>query len=186
MVKYLVIVPLVFCMAHANLVTNGDFEQEISVGWTQMSTGGNTLIDRSPYYDPDPDYEARVYKYASNGYGQLYQKVDVVNTDIEFSCSAKLGAFDNNPGDWGAGALILSYMDATSEVLGETRIYRRSDADCPWVDGPNLHLIMAPDENWNDYAFNITDELQNIAAIDPIQVTQIQVSMYDTTKYCGS
>ncbi|MEO0216642.1 MAG: hypothetical protein ABIL14_06470 [candidate division WOR-3 bacterium] len=38
-----------------NLITNGDFEQDISVEWTKDTSGYYIYIDRATNYEPDPD-----------------------------------------------------------------------------------------------------------------------------------
>lgn len=183
--RYLGVIVIMVSLASAtNLVTNGDFEQDLASGWTESSLGG--IIDRSTDYHPDADYEVQVYKYSSSGIVSLSQIVDIDNTDIDFSCKAKMYALDNTVGDWAAAAVALIYLNETNSVLGETRIYRPSDGDCPWVDTPRLHLIYVPDENWLDYTFNINDELQNLPIIDPSYVDKIQVVLFDEADYCGA
>ena len=46
----------------AVLLTNGDFEEVLTSGWTQTIQGENyyDTLDRGIDFDPDPDYEARV------------------------------------------------------------------------------------------------------------------------------
>ena len=44
-----------------NLLTNGDFEQDLTVGWTYTDSGyGTHYADRQTGYQPDPDEAARV------------------------------------------------------------------------------------------------------------------------------
>ncbi len=175
---------MVSLVSATNLVVNGEFEQDLTSGWTESVVGGG-IIDRATQYQPDPDYEVQVYKYSSSGSVSLLQNVDIDNTDIDFTCSARMYALDNTVGDWAATAVGLVYLNDANSVLGETRIYRPSDGDCPWVDTPRLHLIYVPDESWHDYTFNIHDELQNLPIIDPNNVAKIQVVLYGEADYCG-
>jgi hypothetical protein len=187
MKKYLIVMLMLVSIVFAdNLLVNGDFEQTLSVGWQQTTLGIPFIIDRATHYDGDPDYEALVLKSSSNGFASLHQIVALLSTDIIFSCNAKLYAYDNTYGDWAGAAVILSYMDASNTILGETRICRISDADCPWADSPTLHLIIATDGNWNNYSFNIADELTNLSGINPLEVSNIQIALFDTSKWCGS
>ncbi|KPJ72849.1 hypothetical protein AMJ52_04940 [candidate division TA06 bacterium DG_78] len=186
MKKYLIVmVTLVSIVLADNLLTNGDFEQELDVGWQQTTLGIPFIIDRATYYDGDQNYEALVLKSSSNGFASLHQLVALPSTDINFSCNAKLHAYDNTTGDWAGAAVIVSYMNASNTILGETRICYFSDADCPWTDSPTLHLIIAADDNWNNYSFNITDELTNLSGVNPLEVSKLQIALFDTSKWCS-
>jgi hypothetical protein len=187
MKKYLIVILTLACVVFAdNLLANGDFEQDLSIGWQQTTLGIPFIIDRATHYDGDPNYEALVLKSSSNGFASLHQIVTLPTTDIDFICSAKLYAYDNTAGDWAGAAIILSYMNASNTILGETRICRISDADCPWVDSPTLHLIIATDGNWNNYSFTIADELTNLSGVNPLEVSKLQIALFDTSKWCGS
>jgi hypothetical protein len=187
MKKYLIVILMLVSIVFAdNLLANGDFEQDLAVGWQQTTLGIPFIIDRATHYDGDPDYEALVLKSSSNGFASLHQIVALPTTDIYFSCTAKLYAYDNTAGDWAGAAVILSYMNASNTILGETRICRFSDADCPWADSPTLHLMIAADGNWNNYSFNIADELTNLSGVNPLEVSKLQIALFDTSKWCAS
>lgn len=169
-------------VSDAQFITNGDFEQELNIGWTQISSGANVTIDRNTNYDPDPDYEAYVYLGTGGGYAKLYQSVDIVTTNLDFSVNTKLYATATSTA-WAGAAFVIGYLDDNSLLLGETRIAALS-LHCPWVNSPTLHIIEAPDTLWNYYSFNINDELTNLTGINPADIKKIQVAMYDSSYDC--
>jgi len=167
----------------SNLVINGDFEQELNVGWHQSTYGSATAINRDDYDPSDPDYEVYIYKGTETGYAKLYQIVDISNTNIDFSVYAKLIASDNHANAWAAAAVVISYMTLSDSILGETRIYRNSQG-CPWVNCSTLHLIPAPNTDWNSYSFNLDDELINLPGVNPPEISKIKVALYSCTDHC--
>jgi hypothetical protein len=175
--RYLTLLLLVAFGSASVLITNGDFEQDLSVGWSQIVSGSNTSIERSTTFDPDPDYEAYAYKGTGDGYAKLTQMTYIPTTDLQFSASLKLYASSNSTTCWAAGALIIAYLDDTGDLLGETKIYAASYA-CPWINGPTTSLIQVADSNWHDYSFNINSELSNLPGINPTDIACIEVSLY--------
>jgi hypothetical protein len=182
--KYLLVILVITGFIFAdNLVVNGDFEQPLTTGWLQATSGSNTTINRATNYDPDPDYETYVYKGSGDGYARLYQIIDVSTIDLVFSINAKFYAYDNHSSAWAASAVVISYMDESNTVLGETRIYQGS-IGCPWTNSSTLHLINASDTNWNNYEFNIVDELANLPGVDSLEIDKIEVALYSFTSWC--
>jgi hypothetical protein len=188
MAKY-VLVFLVFAglIFADNLLTNGDFEQEINIGWQQSMTAAG-IIDRATTYDPDEDYEAKVYQYESSGYTTLYQEIGILSVDLpatEFRCTAKMNAYSTVPSDWAAAAVIVSYMNESSTILGETRITYKT-VGCPWTNTSTLHVMSVGDVSWQDFSFNLNDELtMNLPGVNPAEVAKIRVALYDTLIWCG-
>jgi len=169
------------------LLVNGDFELDISTGWSIDSVEGMTpyydTLDRDTSFNPDPGYEARVKKYDS-AHAKLYQTVDVTTTNLAFGINAKLYAEElNQATTWAGAAIVLSYMNDSGAVLGETRICFKT-IHCPWADGPTLHLIAAPDSNWIIYSFNVGDELANLPGVNPLEIAKVRVALFDTTNGC--
>lgn len=160
-----------------DLVTNGDFEQPLAVGWQQNTSGTNCVIDRQTSYDPDPDYEVQVYKGTGTGYARLYQAVTVATTDLDFSADLKLIATTTSSTCWAGAALVIGYLNAAGSLLGETMICRRTPA-CPWTNSPTRHLIDATDTLWHNYAFNINAELANLPGVDPAGIAEIEIALY--------
>lgn len=177
---------LFLCAAVGNaavLLTNGDFELDLDTGWSQATSGVNITISRATNYDPDPDYEAQVYKGSGSGYARLFQATDIVTTDLEFSVYAKVYAYDNHATAWCGAGVIISYLNENGSLLGDTRICMRS-TQCPWTNTSTHHIIQVPDSFWHNYAFNIDDELTNLSGVSPVDVKTIEVALFDSTYHC--
>lgn len=184
MKRFLVLIMLISISAASNYVSNGDFEQALTVGWTQMMTGGGTTISRSTTYHPDPDYEVYLYKATgTSGYAQLWQVADIPTCNMDLCFSAKVYAWDNYSGAWAAAGVMIAYLDNADNVLGETRICQWS-YDCPWINTPECHIIQVTDSLWHDYTFNIQDELANLPAVDPNEVAKIKVTLDAEVIHC--
>lgn len=175
--RYLTLLLLVALGSSSVLITNGDFEELLTVGWSMTLNGANTSISRQTGFDPDPDYEAYAYKGTGDGYTKLYQMTYIPTTDLEFSVSLKVYASSNSTTCWAAGAFVISYLNDTGDVLGESMIYYASSA-CTWTNTPTRHLMPAADSNWHDYSFNINTELTNLSGINPLNVACIEVALY--------
>ncbi|MBE0432541.1 hypothetical protein IBX73_03635 [candidate division WOR-3 bacterium] len=158
------------------LITNGDFEQDLSVGWTQTINGANASIIRGTTYDPDPDYEVYVYKGTGTGHAKLHQTAHIPTTNLEFAASLKLYASSNSTTCWAAGALVIEYLDDLGDLLGETMICYKSSV-CPWTNTPTRHIITPADSFWHDYAFNIDTELTNLSGVNPGDIKRIQITL---------
>lgn len=178
---------LAVCLSSAGkLGINGEFEQPLTDGWSQTINGLNVTIDRATDYDPDPDYEAYVYKGTGGGYCRLYQVANIFDiplNELDFSVNAKLYAYDNDPEAYTGAAVELIYLDENDSCLGATKICARS-SQCPWSNTSNHHIIDAPNTQWNNYTFNISDELTNLPGIAPGDIKKIQISLIDSTYHC--
>lgn len=182
--KYLLTLVFCFTLGSASvLLTNGDIELDLSTGWSQITSGADITIDRATTYDPDADYEVLVYKGTGGGYARLFQAVDIPTTDLEFSVTAKMYAFDNHTSAWCGAGVIISYLNDNGGLLGDTRICMRS-TQCPWTNSPTRHIIQVPDSLWHNYAFNIDEELTNLNGVDPADVRRIEVALFDSTYHC--
>jgi len=183
MYRYISLFIIIGMCSASVLLTNGEFELDLSTGWLQATSGSNVTINRATTYDPDPDYEAYVYKGSGSGYARLYQVVDIPSTDLEFSVTAKVYAYDNHSSAWCGAAVVIAYLDEDGLLLGDTRICDRS-TQCPWTNTSTHHIIPAVDSFWHDYAFNIDDELGNLTGVNPADVKKIKVSLFDSTYHC--
>jgi len=182
--KHIIIILLSGAIANAGvLLTNGDIELDLSIGWSQASSGASIIIDRATTYDPDPNYEAQVYKGTGSGYARLFQMVDIPTTDLEFSVYAKIYAYDNSSTAWCGAGVIISYLNENGSLLGDTRICMLS-TECPWSNSSTRHIIQASDSLWHNYAFNIDNELTNLTGINPSDVKKIEVALFDSTYHC--
>lgn len=177
-----VILSLLIGFSTSQYVVNGDFEQDLSVGWKQILNGSGASVNRATNYDPDPDYEVMVRKTDGGGYALLNQTVTVPTTDIVFSASVRLYAYATSTA-WAGTALSLKYLDISGNVLGQTRICSKTSY-CPWANSPTMHLIQAVDSQWHNYSFNVGTELTNLTGVDPLQVNKIEIALFDSTYDC--
>lgn len=174
--RYLILLLLATVASASVLLTNGDFEQDLDVGWTQTISGTAATINRGAAYDPDPDYEVYLYKGTGTGHAKLHQTVYIPTIDLDFSAALKLYASSNSTTCWAAGALVIGYLDEADNLLGESIICAKSVA-CPWVNSATRHIITPADSFWHDYAFNINDELEYLAGITPGDIKRIQITL---------
>ncbi len=188
--RYTILVLLIainFCKASV-LLTNGDFEQDLRSGWLYrvVTPTYDDSLGRDIKYDPDPDYEVYVKKHHAT-LAKLYQTVNIPTTDLEFSVTAHLYAYEypsTSTYYWSAAAVVLSYLDNNYNLLGVTRITNKS-LHCPWANTPTIHLINVIDTiNWHTYSFNLNNELNNLPGINRNNVKKIQVALMDTTNGC--
>ncbi len=170
------------------LLTNGDFEEPLHIGWSlhiDDPMAGYDTLDRDTSFHPDPDYEVKVKKF-NLFYARLYQTVEIPATDLAFSVYAKLYAYEHSPSQsyWAAASIVLSYLNSNDNLLGQTRICYKTP-HCPWNNSDTVHLIVANDTlNWYTYSFNINDELTNLPGINPLEIAKINITMLDTTNGC--
>ncbi len=187
MYRYLALFLVIGISNAGPLLTNGDFEQDLSIGWTETSYYPTSLdtIDRATTFHPDPDYEVRVKKY-DYAYQRLSQTVDIWTTDLEFSVDARLYAHEYTPTApyWATAAIVLVYRDNNNTRLGETRICYNSP-HVPYTNTSTFHMVVVTDgNNWYNYSFNIDDELTNLSGVTPSDIAKIEVAFYDTTNGC--
>jgi hypothetical protein len=157
---------------------NGDFEQELTLGWTRNVSALSYAdeINRITDLDSDDDYELIIEK-INPGHIKLLQTVDILSADLQFSVNANLRAIEYNPNAsyWAAAAVCLRYLNTKDDLLGETRITHKSP-HCPWQATSRLHIIDTPEADlWHAYSFNINDELLNLSGVQANEVKKIQV-----------
>ncbi|KPK72427.1 hypothetical protein AMJ87_04785 [candidate division WOR_3 bacterium SM23_60] len=177
MSRYVALLLLVAFGSASVLITNGEFEEELSTGWSQLMSGAGVMqITRNTTYDPDPDYEVFVHKGDGTGSSTLHQITPIPTTDLEFSVNAKFYVFGTSSQCWSGAAVSISYLDPSDSLLGWTRICARTAA-CPWVNNNSCHVIQAADTAWHNYAFNIADELTYLPGINGANIAKIEVSL---------
>lgn len=183
--RLVLLVPLVLGLASAqSLLTNGDFEQEITVGWTYADSGyGTHLADRNVAYHPDPDYEAHAYQYDNPGWARLSQRVDAPGVMLELSFWAKFEEVGGTSTCWPAACFQVCYLDGSDVLLGETRYYYSTYAN--WTPSPTLSLYRITNPDWAEYTLTIADELStNLPGVNPGDVARIEVALLSYT-YSG-
>ena len=177
-----VILPLLLILAPGllgvELLENGDFEEDLSLGWTQELGGANYEIDRGTEFRLDPDYEVYVKKYLQE-YVMLKQTVPVVGLNLHFCGEVRFApsCAPNTYGYGAASAIRLLYQNSSGETLGETRIFNGT-SDCDWTSAESLHLIEVHDDLWQEVHLLIQDEMEYLPAVNPAEVTQITVGLY--------
>jgi hypothetical protein len=184
MQRLLVILPLLLATGFSQeLLTNGDFEQELTVGWTYADSGGGTHFAlRDTAYDPDPDFEACVgdSEYEGSGWTRLGQTVDVPGPFLLLSFSASFAIGGGNTACWPVASVVVSYKNESGLVLGETRFYHHN-VYCNWVPGPTLSLVEITNPDWNQYTLDIAEELnQHLPDVNPADVFKVEVALWDT------
>ena len=180
MVKVLLLLPLILGFAGAqNLLENGDFEQDLTVGWQWTYGGyGSHLNDRQVWRHPDPDYEAWVQQYDGEGWSKLYQIVDVTDVELDFSFIGKFEIGGSSSTCWPVGSVCIEYYNASQGLLGETRFYCH-DAYCNWTPSSTLDLVPVSPSNWEPWNLNIQEELTyNLPGVNSEDVAKIGVAMY--------
>jgi len=138
--RRLVLIPVLLLAAVAfgqELLVNGDFEQDLSVGWTRIDSGTVTHeANRDVGYEPDPDYEAYVYTYDNPGSTILVQTVEVPCALVEFSFRA---AFVESAGSSSCSPSTCARPSSTgsgsrscpSPCSSASRGQRRGTVHCP-------------------------------------------------------
>ncbi len=159
------------------LVENGSFEEVLSVGWVEETSGSNLYILRQTGFDGDPDYEIQVNTANGDGVARVRQSVVLPSLNVEFSAMLDASAVDGN-GAWVAAGLALTYFDISGAPLGKTVLAALGDA-CPWTSDPTFHVIELGlmGSGWRPYGFKLTDELTNLPGIDPDDVRQLEVAV---------
>lgn len=181
--KLLLIVPLVAGVGLAsNLIANGDFEQDLSVGWTLQQGGlGSHITNRATSYHPDPDNEVQVRQYSGPGYTRLGQLIDVDGPDLMLSFWARWNIGGGSSTCWPVTAVFVEYYDHRGLMLGDTRFYYHN-AYCNWAPSNRRNLIDISDPNWMQYDLSIRQEItDNLPAVDADLVKRIGIALYDYT-----
>jgi hypothetical protein len=158
------------------LLTNGDFEQDLAENWTVEMAGSSTFAVRATSLDGDPDYEVLSQKGTGNGHVKVYQVIPIPSTDLNFTVTTKLQADISTLGPWAAAGMLIYYEDRLGNILGTTCIVWKTP-DCPWEETDEFHIIEAPNQDWNDYSFSLEEELAHFPGLDREEVKQIRISL---------
>lgn len=171
----------------AQTISNGDFEQDHTIGWT---TGGRLqgtdVVERVTDGDADGDYEIRLYHYDFTEIN-LSQTITVSTLDVALSFDAKLrGWSSSNAQNWyGAGAVDIIYLNGSDSVLA---IYRMGDITPGYgkADTPSLYTDYISDEIWHSYSINLLDEYNlHFSGFQTSDVTQIKILLWAYGSYWG-
>lgn len=183
MFRLLFALPVLFGLVLGqNLLTNGNFEQELSVGWSPVMSGlGSHSAERAVWRHPDPDYECWVQQYDGSGSTRLEQTVNVPHVNLDFSFAAQFAIGGGSSTCWPVASVILEYLNASGAMLGETRFYYHN-AYCNWVPTSTVSLIDIGSPDWMSYNLNVAEEIRdNLPGMNASQVRKIRVAFYDYT-----
>lgn len=169
------------------VIVNGDFEQELNIGWQRNTSGLNYSDEIARYQnlDGDNDFELVIEK-INAGHIKLYQTIEFPTGDLQFSAKANLRSIEYNPNAsyWAAAVICLRYLNDNHQLLGETRIVSKT-AHCPWQNTNTLHLINVPHmDSWYTYSFKISEELSHLSGITVSDIKKLQIVVMDTTNGC--
>ncbi|MBM3315442.1 hypothetical protein FJY71_06345 [candidate division WOR-3 bacterium] len=168
--------------AAQNLIVNGDFEQALDVGWTQMPGGsGYHNYNRGTSYHPDPDNEVWVQQYDGGGWTALDQSVFLWDVNYDLSFWAKMNYGGGSSTCWPVTAVCVMYLSTEGIYLGETRFYWHSPY-CNWTPSGSLHLIEVTNNDWTEYSMNLYEEItRNLPDVNPSQVHRVTISLHAST-----
>jgi len=169
--------------AALELVVNGGFEEPWGAeGWQSCLSGSTALVDRGVGHEPDPDYEVRLTQGTNTGYARLDQIVDIPGPATQLTFRARMQVAASTSA-WAAAGLVVAYLDPRGFTLAETRICATT-RDCPWEDGPTLHLISVANEDWQSHALDLDEELTHFPALDPEGIRHVRLSLLAQTYNC--
>lgn len=150
---------------------NGEFSADPDSGWTsyRRDFAGSSEIK------PLPDGGIAVRKVMC-GYARLVQRVELSDLDRVFTTSIRTRARVNSPGYHSYAALVLGWLDADGNHLGETRWYTRSGRYAPRVDGSHHATELPASPGWHDVELDIAGELRGFAGFTPASVRGMTIT----------
>jgi hypothetical protein len=163
------------------LLTNGDFEQPLDVGWTDTvvgSTGVAVFEHSDTLGQPVPGFAARVKKDLAS-YASLSQTVSVPDADLALSFDGRLSIGGGSSSCWPVAAFVVRYLDGTGVSLGNTKLYLH-DQYCNWVDSDTQNLIDVNTPGvWTPFSLNISNELaSNLPGVNAANVRQVTLEFF--------
>ena len=179
-----------------NLVVNGDFEQDLSVGWKKVIDWDPKYVDEAGVnwakIEPELFGTSNVLHLYHEGISQisLIQEVPVSTTDLEFSVSIKLYALHSGGGSTGA-FFWLELQDDTGRLLGD--IWWRAGRIEHLKDSPVRRIVVQElrsggvDIKWKTYNINLRDELSTyMIGVKKERVKKVVLKMLCWSSPCWS
>ena len=168
-------------IASANLLTNGDFEQPLNVGWEQdvRHAAGSHRFERSDTLgQPVPGYAAKVFKQLAY-HAALRQQVEVTDVNLTLTFDARMELAGGSSTCWPTGAFILNYLDADGAELGATMFLLRDQYNT-WRESDTLKLYEVEEPGvWTRYELDIAREIaDNLPGVNPSAVRRLQVQLF--------
>lgn len=165
------LVTLALAAVPANLIDNSDFSRPLNEGW---QTGSQ---DYAGYHviDTLPDGGVMVSK-SMCGFARLYQELALPSLDQVLTARVRFGATVNTPGYYSHGALVLQYLDAEGQVLGETR-YSYTAGSSGIASTDNRHVVAVNKSGaWLDQSLTLRQELaKHLPGVVAGDVTALRV-----------
>jgi hypothetical protein len=166
--------------AAQELLANGDFEQDLSVGWkdTVYSLTGSWLFERTDTLGQSSGCGARVWKTLAS-YAALTQQVNVPNHHLVFSFDGRFRIGGGSNTCWPVAAVVLRYLDVAGIELGNTKFVLHNEF-CNWSNSDTAHLVeIDVPEEWRPHQLDIAQELyDNLAGVNPWSVAQVRIEIY--------
>jgi hypothetical protein len=163
-----------------NLLSNGDFEQPLAVGWTEdvYSLAGTHRFERSDTFGQQtPGQAAKAYKYLAY-YASLSQTVDVPGADVQLSFDGRFVITGGSSTCWPVSAVFVHYLDMAGSPLGRTVFYLPSQY-CDWVESDSVHFELMNAGVWEEHVLQVAEEIRdNLPAVDAADVRKIKVEMF--------
>jgi len=157
-----------------DVILNGDFEQELNVGWQASSKdyAGSSEINRDKI---QKNHFAHLIK-DWGGYAEMSQIINLDNLNQNLSVRLNLDATSNREGYAATSAFILSFLNKENKVLAEIRIAYSTDK---LINSPVLYNYpMAPAE-WKTHTLNLKDELtKHFLKVDVNKIKKLKIAMY--------
>lgn len=156
------------------LIGNGDFENGTD-SWIQeqSSSGGTYSITCDTSYQPDSDYEVRIYKTMA-AYARLRQTVELPGTNVRFLASVKAAVSTGTKNRMAYAGVVLEYRNSSNTLLGKTMVIKKIGSGAP-QSGPTQHVIDVTSDDWEDHGFILADELENLTGVNPDSIARVNL-----------
>jgi len=165
------------------LLVNGDFEQDLSVGWSYAvdSLAGSWLFERTDTLGQSSGFAGRVEKSLA-AYAALTQQVTVPNQHLVLSFDARFRIGGGSSTCWPVASVIVRYLDAAGTELGNSKFILHNEF-CTWANWDTAHLIEIENpEVWANHELDIAQEIYDkLPGVNAWSVAQVrlEIQAYD-------
>ena len=152
---------------------NGDFTAPLDSGWFRDARN----FSGSGAIRPLPGGGVIVQK-VQCGWTRLSQKFLLPDRHVTFSTEAQLRVTVNRSGYFAAAAVVVEYLDAGGQPLGETR-FQAVAGRRPWSSTPTRHFIpVAANGTRHELELDVADELRrHLSGFKPADVAALRVTL---------
>lgn len=166
-------------LAAQELLTNGDFEQALDVGWkdTIYLLAGTFLFERSDTLGSTGG-AARVRKDLAS-FAALAQQVNVPGVNLALSFDGRFRIGGGSSTCWPVAALIVRYQSNAGRELGNTKFVLHNEF-CTWANSDTAHLVeIAAPEEWHSHQLDLARELNDfLPGVNPADVAQVRIEIH--------